>query len=154
MAVRITSRKRFELTGYSASQMLDAGTFLRDTVMQRILQAQDLGDSPASPLKQPKGRVVEIGGKRGFMRGYPFQKTKKGKKPVRDWNYTGAMLAAMQVMTHRRNRAVIGFSDDLSNMKARINNMRWRQFGVSPKDRSALVAFMATLGTPIKVKAA
>lgn len=130
-------KARFEYTGYSPEQMVTAATALRDSIERRILMGLDLGDAPAPPLKPS----------------YLKYKQRRGN-PIRDWKLTGRTLRSMKVLSAQVNKAIIGFTDDVANRRAYFNNLRWRQFGVSPKDQSALKRILAALGSPIKSKAA
>lgn len=168
MAVKFQTKirkARFHVEGYTPEQMASVATVLRDSIEQRILRAMDVNDAAAPPLKQPirnvtsRRNVVTVNGQRLIQlpgkeyRGYPYYKQKRGGNPVRDWKLSGRTLRSMRVLTAAANRAVIGFTDAEANKRAYINNRRWRQFGMSPRDRAAMMAAFAGL-RPVKTKAA
>ena len=119
----VVRRARFEVTGYSADAMTTIAGVTRDSIETRILRAQDTYDSPVKPL----------------AKGYAKFKGRKGLAQVRDWRFTGRTLRSMKVLRAQANKAVIGFTDAVSNMRAAINNRRARQFGMSDTNRAALV---------------
>jgi hypothetical protein len=49
-------------------------------------------------------------------------------------------MRPLKVKSANENRVVIGFVDPNADRFAHVNNLRERQFGVSPKDRLALNA--------------
>lgn len=136
-------RARFTVPGYSPDQMVMLGNALRDSIEQRILRAEDVYDGAAQPLSSK--------GKRG---GYAAWKSKKAPPAERNWRYTGRTLRSMKVLSVATNRAVIGFTDAEANKRAAINNRRWRQFGVSPRNRQAVALALRALNRPVQVKVA
>jgi hypothetical protein len=124
----VKRRARFSVAGYSANQMELIGQSVRDDIEQRILSARDVNDSPTPPLKN---------GARG--NGYASQKARKAPPAIRNWKFTGRTLRSMKVLSAAPNQAKIGFTDAVANKRAFYNNRRWRQFGVSPGNRKALV---------------
>jgi hypothetical protein len=79
-------------------------------------------------------------------RGYPDYKAARGLQPFRDWFWTGRTMRSLKVKSASENRAVIGFVDPNADRIAHVNNIRQKQFGVSPEDRGALKAIvLATL---------
>lgn len=110
--------------------MLAIGTVVRDSIATRIGQGQNVEDAPAKALKP---------GSNGD-RGYPDYKTARGLQPFRDWFWTGRTMRSLKVKSASENLAVIGFVDPKADRIAHLNNLRERQFGVSPKDRRALKA--------------
>ena len=112
---------------------------LADAIKARIRSGQNIYDQAAAPLKpgQP-GR-----------RGYPDYKVARGLQPIRDWTWTGHTLRCLQVLTANENRAVIAFLNECfpgrsqtASQIAFYNNQRERQWGVSPRDRQAVLAAM------------
>ncbi len=134
-SARIT-RARFVLGPFTAENMLEVGGVLRDVMAERINKGMNVGDAQSKPLKP---------GRNG-RRGYPDYKQARGLQPIRDWVWTGRLMRSMKVKTVSENRAVIGFIDPRSDRVAHINNVREKQFGISPKDRKAMnAAVRATL---------
>jgi hypothetical protein len=104
------------------------GEAARQSMYDRIRLAVDVNDRPALPLKA-----------RANGGGYPrYKVTKYGGKPIRDWWRTGQTLRAMKVIQSSVNRVVIGFTTPVANLRAFLNNRRWRQFGLSPRDLQAV----------------
>jgi hypothetical protein len=121
------------------------------SVKIRLSKALDAYDQPATPLKPN------------------YAKTKERRHPpaIRNWSFSGQLLKAMQILSARKNQAVIGFvekpysyatfsvdpvtgkkkfmqrmlkSGITTNSVAYINNNRVEQLGVSPRDGEVLVA--------------
>lgn len=139
----VVKRARFVVNGYSPEQMIVLGTALRDSIVERIVRAEDVYDAPAKPLSSK--------GKHG---GYAAWKAKKAPPAERNWKYTGRTLRSMKVLSAAANRAVIGFTDAEANRRAFFNNRRVRQFDVSPRNRQAVAAALKTLGSFVQVKVA
>ncbi|MEI9971037.1 MAG: hypothetical protein WDO73_02735 [Ignavibacteriota bacterium] len=91
---------------------------------ERIAKGQNVTDQPATQLK-PK---------------YAAAKIRKGRAGIRDWMFQIQTLNHMQVLSATENRAVIGFDHPLAALHAHFQNVRERQFGVSPNDRNVIVA--------------
>ena len=135
----VTRRARFVYSSYTAQEMQGFAQVLADTIRARIQSGQNIYDQPAAPLKPGKpGR-----------RGYPDYKVARGLQPIRDWTWSGHTLRCLKVLTVNENRAVIGFLDEAmpgrkqtASQIAFYNNLRERQWGVSPRDREALLAVM------------
>ena len=100
---------------------------LRDSIAARIGKGLNVNDAPAKPLKP---------GRNG-RRGYPDYKAARGLQPFRDWFWTGRTMRSLKVKSASENRAVIGFVDPNADRMAHVNNLREKQFGISPKDRKA-----------------
>jgi hypothetical protein len=141
----IKSKARFEVKPLSAQQMLAIAQPVRDDIEQRILRAETVTDSPAPPLSQKrrlrKGRQFEAYTEVniGSDRGYTAWKSKRYPPAIRNWRLTGRTLRSMKVLSVQENKAVIGFTDSVSNFRAYINNRRSRQFGVSPRNQKTLI---------------
>jgi hypothetical protein len=118
------SHARFVVGPFSSDQMNTLAGILRDSMRGRIQSGLNVNDQPSKPLK-PK---------------YAKQKQTRGKPPIRDWTMTGNTLRAMAVISANENRAVIAFNNPVAAQIARLNNLRERAFGVSPRDRQVLVA--------------
>jgi hypothetical protein len=112
--------------------MLSIGNVVRDSIAQRIGKGLNANDEPAKPLKP---------GRNGH-RGYPDYKIAHGLQPFRDWLWTGRTMRSLKVKSANENRAVIGFVDPKADVVAHVNNLRERQFGVSPRDGLALNAIV------------
>jgi hypothetical protein len=54
-------------------------------------------------------------------------------------------MRSLAVKSASENRVVIGFSDPQADLIAHVNNLREKQFGVSPKDRSVLTKVVLAL---------
>lgn len=115
---------RFAVGAFSSQQMLTLGNILADSVRARVGIGLNVNDSPAKPLKP----------------GYARQKTIKGRLPQRDWTMTGRTLAALRCVSANENVAIVGFNNPVAGRIAHWNNLKERAFGVSPRDRQALVA--------------
>ena len=124
------TRARFVLGPFTAEDMETIGGVLLESISTRIRKALSVNDTPAKALKP---------GRNG-RRGYPDYKAARGLMPVRDWVWTGRTMRSLKVKTVSENKAIIGFIDPNADRIAHVNNLRERQFGISPKDRSALSA--------------
>jgi hypothetical protein len=123
-------RSRYSLSPFSSEQMLAIGNNLLSSIKKRIRSGTNANDQEARALKPTmKGREIP----------YADQKAHKGLNPYRDWVYSGRLMRAMQVTRASENRFTIGFTDDRTDKIVHINNRGTKMFGVSPKDRVALV---------------
>jgi hypothetical protein len=122
------TRARFVLGPFTSEDMLAIGNVLRDSIAARIGNGLNVNDAPAKALKP---------GRNG-RRGYPDYKKARGLQPIRDWFWTGRTMRSLKVKSASENRAVIGFVDPNADRIAHVNNLREKQFGVSPNDRQAL----------------
>jgi hypothetical protein len=131
--------------------MLGFAQALADSIRARIQSGRNIYDQPAAPLKPGKpGR-----------RGYPDYKSARGLQPIRDWTWSGHTLRCLKVVTANGNRAAIGFLDEAipgrrqtASQIAFFNNQRERQWGVSPRDRQAVLAAILAGRRLASVKAA
>jgi hypothetical protein len=147
----VIRRARFVYSPYTTPEMLGFAQLLADSIRSRIQSGQNIYDQPAAPLKPgTPGR-----------RGYPDYKTARGLKPIRDWTWSGHTLRCLKVLTANENRAAIGFLDEAkpgrrqtASQIAFYNNQRERQWGVSPRDRQALIAAILGEHPIVLVKAA
>jgi hypothetical protein len=145
----VIRKARFVYSPYTAQEMQGFAQVLADAIKTRIQSGQNVYDQAAAPLKPGlPGR-----------RGYPDYKTARGLQPIRNWTWSGHTLRCLKVLTANENRAVIGFLDErfpgrsqTASQIAFYNNHRERQWGVSPRDRQALLAAM--LRPIVSVKAA
>lgn len=124
----VRSRARFVVKPLSAQQMINVAEPVKEDIKQRILRAETVNDTPAPPLKE------KVPGK-----GYPTYKARRAPPAIRNWRLTGRTLHEMRVLSAGPNRAVIGFSSPVANLRAYINNRRSRQFGVSPRNEQTLI---------------
>jgi hypothetical protein len=145
----VTRRARFIYSPYTATEMQGFAQVLADSIRARIQSGRNIYDQAAAPLKP---------GQSG-RRGYPDYKSARGLKPIRDWTWSGYTLRCLKVLTANENRAAIGFLDERlpgrtqsASQIAFYNNQRERQWGVSPRDRQALLAAM--LRPMVSLKAA
>ena len=128
---------RFVYSTYTATEMQGFAQVLADSIRARIQSGQNIYDQAATPLRP---------GQSG-RRGYPDYKSARGLKPVRDWTWSGHTLRCLKVLTANENRAAIGFLDEAlpgrrqtASQIAAFNNRREAQWGVSPRDRQAVLA--------------
>jgi hypothetical protein len=147
----IVRRARFVYSPYAAIEMQGFAQVLADAIRARIQSGQNIYDQPAAPLKpgQP-GR-----------RGYPDYKSARGLQPIRDWTWSGHTLRCLKVLRANENRAEIGFLDEAAPWRKQTasqiafwNNQRERQWGVSPRDRQALIAAILGARPVVIVRAA
>jgi hypothetical protein len=110
---------------------------LADSIRARIQSGQNIYDQAAAPLKP---------GQSG-RRGYPDYKGERGLQAIRDWTWSGHTLRCLKVLTANENRAAIGFLNEAlpgrrmtASQIAAFNNRREAQWGVSPRDRQAVLA--------------
>ena len=122
------TRARFVLGPFTGEDMQTIGGVLVDSISMRIRKALNVNDAPAKALKPG----------RSGRRGYPDHKAARGLIPIRDWVWTGRTMRSLKVKSANENQAVIGFVDPNADRIAHANNLRERQFGVSPKDRQVL----------------
>lgn len=145
----VIRRARFVYSPYAAPQMQGFAQLLADSIRMRIQSGQNIYDQAVAPLKPGLPD----------RRGYPDYKVARGLQPIRDWTWSGHTLRCLKVLTVNENRAAIGFLDEAlpgrkqtASQIAFYNNLRERQWGVSPRDRQALLAAM--LPPIVVVKAA
>jgi hypothetical protein len=144
-------RARFVYSPFTADEMHGFAQVLADSIRARIQSGENIYDQPAAPLKPGKpGR-----------RGYPDYKSARGLQPIRDWTWSGHTLRCLKVLTANENRAAIGFLDEAkpgrrqtASQIAFYNNQRERQWGVSPRDRQAVLAAILAGRRVVSVKAA
>jgi hypothetical protein len=147
----VLKHARFVYSPYAATEMQGFAQVLADSIRARIQSGQNIYDQAAAPLKPGlPGR-----------RGYPDYKAMRGLNPIRDWTWSGHTLRCLKVLTANENRAVIGFLDEAMSGRrqtasqiAFYNNQRERQWGVSPRDRQAVLAAILAGRRVVSVKAA
>lgn len=130
--------KRVTLKGFGLkpTQMLQLGRAGLASVKGRVARGIGLEDSPMAPLKRYR-RIVRKNGSvlnLGPERGYPGRKIRDGKKPIRDLNFTGAMLDNLSVRSASDKDVRIGFTTKLARQKALANQQREPWLGWSTAD--------------------
>jgi hypothetical protein len=141
-----------------------AGRLIGESIKPRIQAALDVKDNPAPPLKRPRGPAgsavsLESIGRRLSYKGYPDYKVRvHGGKPIRDWTRTGQLMDNLKAKKSSRNKATIGWTRPDMERRASYNNRRWRQFGMSPRDRAHLLVILDQVArgkkSPVQAKAA
>jgi hypothetical protein len=86
-------------------------------------------------------RQATPAGRKG-RHGYPDYKSARVLHPLRDWLRTGHAMRSLKMKSASENRVVIGFVDPNADRIAHVNNVRERQFAISPQDRKTLNAVM------------
>jgi hypothetical protein len=122
------TRARWVLGPFTAEDMQTIGDVVLDSISSRIRKGLNVNDAETKPLKP---------GRNGH-RGYPDYKVARGLQPFRDWVWTGRTMRSLKVKSASENRVVIGFVDPNADRIAHVNNLREKQFGISPKDRVAM----------------
>ena len=147
----VIKRAHFVYSPYTATEMQGFAQVLADSIRVRIQNGQNIYDQAAAPLKP---------GQSG-RRGYPDYKAARGLQPIRDWTWSGHTLRCLKVLRANENRAEIGFLDEAAPWRKQTasqiafwNNQRERQWGVSPRDRQALIAAILGARPVVIVRAA
>ena len=139
------TRARFVYSPFTSEQMQSIGSAVLDSIQSRIKSGLNCDDAPAKALKP---------GRNG-KKGYPDYKSGRGLQSIRDWIWTGRTMRSMKVISANEHRAVIGFTDPHTDLVAHLNNLREKQFGVSPKDHQVLLkTILQTLRSSISVRKA
>jgi hypothetical protein len=111
-------------------------------IRPRLAKGLDVYDNPAPPLKStvtsPNNKFVQIARRIYQDRGYQGRKIRRGLAAIRNWFFTGRTIRSMKTLEVSVNRSVAGFTDAEANMRAAINNRRWRQFGLAPSDKTVI----------------
>jgi hypothetical protein len=133
----VIKHARFVYSPYTATEMQGFAQVLTDSIRARIQSGRNIYDQ-AAPLKPgPSGR-----------RGYPEYKAARGLQPIRDWTWSGHTLRCLKVL-HPLPRIAwqSGFltrlfqtGDKRRRRSPAFNNRREAQWGVSPRDRQAVLA--------------
>jgi hypothetical protein len=129
------TRARWVLGPFTSEDMLEIGNVVVDSIKARLHNGLNVRDEEAKPLKP---------GRNG-KRGYPDYKLARGLQPLRDWFWTGRTIRSLKVKQVSENRCVIGFINPNADAVAHINNIRERAFGISPKDRQAMIAVISAI---------
>jgi phage gpG-like protein len=115
---------RFVFSPFRADEMATIGGILMRSVRDRIQAGVNVNDSPSKPLTAA----------------YAKTKGSRTGSTLRDWTNSGNTMRSLAVLSANENRAVIGFNNPIAGRIAHWNNLRERAFGVSPRDREALIA--------------
>src|ERR1017187_6854187 len=133
----VFKRVPFAYSPYTATEMQGFAQVLADTIRARIQSGRNIYDQAAAPLKPG------LAGRRGYA---DYQDV-RGLPPIRDCTWSGHTLRCLKVLTANENRAAIGFLDEAlpgrrmtASQIASFNNRREAQWGVSPRDRQAVLA--------------
>lgn len=128
--VSISRPLRIQAPVINRAQRLAVGNVVIDVVRERIKRAIDANDAPARPLSaiRPKHGGAS----------YAVQKQEKtGKRPVRDWTLTGALLRSLRVSVATEKRIVISpAADQMGKMAG--NQGLCNMFAISPKDEAVI----------------
>lgn len=103
--------------------MIAIGQKAVESEQRRIQSGLTVDDTAAKPLREK----------------YRKRKERRGGKPIRDLTLTGMTLRSRKVISAENRRAVIGFTNAQAIIRARVNNKRDRQFGMSPANRRDLI---------------
>lgn len=130
--VTIKRSVRIQAPLISRPQRVFLGNLALGSVRGRIQKATDANDQPAKPLSAIRPRH---GGA-----SYVVQKQKRtGRRPVRDWNLTGALMQSFRVTIATAKRIVISPTDD-QKVKLAGNQAICEMFAFSPKDAAVTQA--------------
>lgn len=154
------SRARISVP-FDGPVMARVGEAIVRTVKMRISQAVDVNDNPAPPLKPGKARrqsgsLSNFGDK--VYSGYLEAKRKRNIPAIRNWRFSGKLLNSMVVLSASPGKAVVGFAERAYNLQkgyattnlvATVNQNRWPQFGLSPRDQQAVNAVLEAEVQPI-----
>lgn len=124
----VRNPKRFVASGYAASAMQEVSDrLIADGIKIRLAKALDLNDSPAPTLAPRTAK----------------EKSRKGLPALRNWWKTGRTIRSMKTLEAGPNRAVVGFTDAITNRRAYFNNRLHAQFGVAPSDERVIQSEMS-----------
>jgi hypothetical protein len=121
-SIKVTRRIAIGGIGLSVDQMRTVGLAMIDAQTLRWARGLDVNDQPAGELS------------RSFAR----RKLQAGKRGTPDLNFTGNMLAAYGILNAAPGRLTLGFSNDVSILKAYANHQRRNQLGISDSDARAV----------------
>jgi hypothetical protein len=128
--VVITGSVRIQAPLFTRGERVLVGTVAMNVVRDRIRSASDVKDQPAKPLSLLRPRH---GGA-----SYAIQKQKwTGRRAVRDWTLSGALLNSFRVTTATEKRIVISPTNDQKN-KLAINQVGCEMFAISPRDEAEI----------------
>jgi hypothetical protein len=98
-------------------------------ITRRVTRGMNLSDRPAKALSAS----------------WKKHKTKRGKKPIRDLQDSGAMLNALTIIEVGDAEVTIGFTRLEENKKALSHQAREAWFGLSRHDEQMLSSFVSRL---------
>lgn len=132
----VIKKSRFVVDGFAPEAMSRIGVFTRDSIDRRMAAGQNAQD---------------VAG-RALVPRYAQRKTRRGLNGIRDWFKTGRTRRSMQLLEAATNKAKIGFTDSVSALRARVNNLRELYFAVSPSNRSDLIEAVKREDSPVKAR--
>lgn len=112
---------KLTLSPFSSEQMSNIGSVYLDAMLTRIKSGTGADDTPAPPLNER----------------YAHRKMIRNRAPIRDWTYRGLTLRSAKVKVASENKVTLGFISAQADMIAGVNNRRFKQWGVSPRDAEA-----------------
>lgn len=118
----VLKRARVGTPGFSADEMLKFANTLNNSIGLRMDHGLDVYDQAAPPLAAR----------------YRKYKERKVGSGIRDMRLTGRTRRGMRALSAEQNKAVIGFSDPEAARRIKINALRSRQYGASPRDLEVL----------------
>jgi hypothetical protein len=127
------TKARFVVSPYTAQEMIGFGQSIISSNFARWDHGMDANDGTAPPLK-PR---------------YAAFKSRRYGRAVRNMNLTGRLRRSIKVLTANQNKAVMGTVEGIHTRSVkrrslmfsdvlRLNNRRWRMWGISPRDKSEL----------------
>lgn len=125
----VIRQARFDAPGISPQGMLTIGHALNNSIAARMDKGLDVFDATTAPLTTK----------------YQARKRIKGGSGLRDMKFTGRTRRGMQPLSAAQNVCVIGFSDPVAQERMKINNRRYRQYGVSPSDSRVVLSAVSAL---------
>ena len=120
--VRRAPRIREDAFAFTQHDMETIGGTTVTAVIGRLAEGRDKFDAPMPPLKK----------------NYRTAKQRRGRKPIRDWRFSGNMLNSLGVLDVRENHVRVGFRGATPQRKAAINQARAPGMGLSPSDAGKL----------------
>ena len=153
LRIRLKQSARFMTPQFTAEEMRGIGEYVRDLNLARWDRAMNVQDQRAKGLQVSKPERIDKSGKIYFLapRGYAIQKSRKGGRNIRDWKLTGAMRKALRVIDAAAGRVLVGWSDEPMFLRATYNQAIEPMFGISPNDKTALLArFAEVLSRKVK----
>jgi hypothetical protein len=133
----VIKRARFNPVGFSSQTMLHFGNVLLRSIQARLDKGQTIYDTMSPPLKDA----------------YLRRKERTSGSNLRDLRLTGRTRRSMKVIEAGQDYCILGFTDAEAANRVRWNNLRSRQWGVSPRDERALAeAVFEELTSPVQAQ--
>jgi hypothetical protein len=126
------TRARWVLGSFTSEDMLAIANVVRDSIATRIGKGLNIEDEDAKPLKP---------GRNGH-RGYPDYKAARGPNALPRLGLDRAHHALAQSKERQRKPRRYRLYRPNADHIAHVNNLREKQFGISPKDRQAMAAII------------